>query len=98
MAAQDLSELDGESLDTFIKYDGDMDAYSRSSPTVPGVDWNAIEVLLMRLFIVRAGLASAAFHADAMLSLQQVVDRAVRDRLWDIARHRVTQVYGRCEL
>ncbi len=65
-------------IDTYARFDGDLDAWARSRATgaAPGMadaDWYLIDELLLDLAIVAAGRASAAFRAAVDAKLRAVL-------------------------
>ncbi len=79
-------------LDEFEEFGGDMLAYVRSGRDPLKFDWDRIDELLSQIFLVRAGLASAAFRSNLNVQLSSVTsDDAVRERLWAMGGDRVVK-------
>jgi|ERR1700675_2661749 hypothetical protein len=88
-------QLTEEMLDEFVQHKGDMRAYVESGRGPLSFDWDRIDELLQRIFLVRADLASAAFRASVEDELGAISsDEGVRRRLWDIAGDRVVATHG----
>jgi len=79
-------------LDEFEEFGGDMLAYIDAGRGPVKFDWDRIDELLSQVFLVRAGLASAAFRSNLDMQISSVVsDDTVRARLWAIGGDRVVK-------
>lgn len=81
-------------IDTYARFDGDLDAWTRSRATATGAapdmvdaDWYLIDELLLDLAIVAAGRASAAFRAAVDAKLRaELADEAACAALHALAQ------------
>jgi hypothetical protein len=88
-------QLTGAILDEFVQYRGNMLAYVASGNGTLKFDWDRIDALLQRIYLVRAGLASAAFHEVVDSELKAIsLDESVRQRLWNMGGARVVASLG----
>lgn len=82
-------------LDLFVRFDGDMNGYSRPGREPLEFDWDDIERLLGRLVIVRSGMATTSFCGVVRAELvAMAIDERVRQRLWKLAGDRVLMAGG----
>ena len=82
-------------LDLFVRFDGDMDGYSRSGREPLEFDWDAIDGLLGRLVIVRSGMGTTSFCSVVRAELVAMTsDERVRQRLWELAGEKVLATGG----
>ena len=79
--------VDAEQLDLYCRYDGDMDALSRSADRNAKVSeemWRLIDDLRQRMFIVESGQGSLSFRAALESDLsnriqgKQILDSLLR--------------------
>lgn len=81
-----------EKLETFEKFNGDIDGFSRGSrpseqDSITDHEWNLIEELLQSLTIVQSGSASAEFEAQVRARMVDATqDETVRERLFHLSR------------
>ena len=79
-------------IQTYEKFDGDMDGYSRArgggdTSGITDVDWRMIERLSQAIYLVESRLAADSFRVQTEEELQSVTaDEQAREALRRIAR------------